>query len=452
MLAYLIRRILLIPVTLIGVTLIVYALTRVLPGGPMEKAMQAAAQGAEGQRGGKGPSGAATLSKEQELQMARDLGFGRSFLAGYAEWWGVIKREEFHKDFSMTLSDDPSKPTEEPVFLGIRNEAGRLESKSGKVQLLAEDKISLTLDDGTEPVGWQARFAEPNELEILEGKKSDADDEAESSPSQGNISKAKHVVVYRSKFAGVLQWDFRRSLNYGDSVWQMIKSRLPVSTFYGILTLILTYTISVPLGIAKALHHRTVLDSLTSVLIFVGYAIPGFALGTVLLLLFSFRIEIFPMGGFTSENFASLTWSQKVGDLFHHAFLPTICLMLGAFAMTTMLMKNNLMDNLAQDYIRTAVAKGCNYRRAVFTHAVRNSIIPIATTFGQNLVLLVAGFLLIEQVFDIQGFGQLTYNALVDRDYPIVMATIFLSSFLLIAGNILSDLLVAALNPRIRFE
>ena len=117
-----------------------------------------------------------------------------------------------------------------------------------------------------------------------------------------------------------------------------------------------------------------------------------------------------------------------------------------------MLMKNSLMDNLAQDYVRTAVAKGSTYRRAVFAHAVRNSIIPIATTFGLNIMLLVSGFLLIEQVFDIPGFGQLTFNALVDRDYPIVMATIFLTSFLMIVGNLISDLLVAAVNPRIRFE
>jgi microcin C transport system permease protein len=117
-----------------------------------------------------------------------------------------------------------------------------------------------------------------------------------------------------------------------------------------------------------------------------------------------------------------------------------------------MLMKNTLMDNLAQDYVRTAVAKGCSFRQAIFGHAVRNSLVPIATTFGGNIKLLVFGFLLVEQVFDIPGFGQLSYNALVERDYPIVMASIFLTALLMAVGNIISDILVALMNPRIRFE
>lgn len=454
MLAYLIRRILLIPVTLIGVTLIVFALTRVLPGGPMERAMQAASQASEGQRASRAPTGASTLSKEQELQLARSFGHGRSFFAAYFEWWGFIPREENHKDFDMTVSTDPAKPAEEAIFLGIKNAQGKLESKSGKVQLKSAESATLTLDDGSPATGWEVRFATENELEILEGRKNagaPAEEDGEDG-GKGEISKSKHVVVFQPKLAGVLQWNFGYSLNFDDPVWSMIKDRLPVSTFYGIITMLLTYLISVPLGIVKALKHRTWLDSGSSALIFVGYAIPGFAVGTILLLFFSFRLDWFPIGGFTSENFRDLGFWGKASDLFQHAALPLVCLMLPAFAMTTMLMKNSVMDNLAQDYIRTAVAKGSTYKRAVFKHAVRNSIIPVATTFGQNIVLLVSGFLLIEQVFDIPGFGQLTFNALVDRDYPVVMAAIFLSSFLLVIGSIISDLLVAALNPRIRFE
>ncbi len=453
--AYLIRRLLLIPLTLLGVTFLVFGLTRILPGGPMEKAMQAASQAEEGGRsGGRGPSGAGPLSKEQELQLARNYGLARSFLAAYAEWWGIIPREDYHQDFALTPNAEATPPTEESVFLGIRNAAGHLESKPGKVRLISATDAQLTLNDASPATGWHVRFASPTELDILEGRK-DASGHAPAAPmdpSQGIISQAKHVVLYQLKYAGVCQWDFRYSLNYNDPVWDMIKSRLPVSCFYGVLTLLLTYGISLPLGILKALRHRTWIDSASSALIFIGYAIPGFAVGAVLLLIFAFRLDWFPIGGFTSDDFASLSFGGKLLDLLQHAALPLGCLMLPAYAETTMLMKNSLMDNLAQDYVRTAVAKGSTYRRAVFAHAVRNSIIPIATTFGQNIILLVSGFLLIEQVFDIQGFGQLTFNALVDRDYPIVMATIFMSSFLLVLGNIISDVLVAVLNPRIRFE
>ncbi len=449
--AYLLRRFLLIPVTLIGVTLLVFGLTRILPGGPMEKAMQAATQAEEGHRGARGPSGAGTLSKEQELQLARNYGLARPFLAAYAEWWGIIKREDFHKDFALTPSDDPAKPTSEDIFLGIRNAAGKLESKAGKVVLNSATDAKLVMNDGSEAAGWLVRFVNETEKDILDGRK-DSGGEAAAEAPKGAVSKVVHVVVYKVKYAGVLQWDFRYSLNFNDPVWDMIKARLPVSAFYGLLTLVLTYGISIPLGIVKALRHRSWIDSISSALIFIGYAIPGFAVGTLLLLFLAFRADWFPMGGFISDNFKDFTFGGKIFDLFHHAALPLICLLLPAYAQTTMLMKNSLMDNLAQDYLRTAVAKGSTYKRAVFTHAVRNSIIPIATTFGQNILLLVGGFLLVEQVFDIQGFGQLTFNALVDRDYPIVMATIFISSFLLVIGNIISDVLVALLNPRIRFE
>lgn len=453
MLAYILRRLLLIPLTLVGVTLIVFGLTRILPGGPMERAMQAATQAQEGQRASRGPTGASTLSKEQELELARRFGHDRPFLIAFAAWWGVVTKEENHKDFTLTLSADPAQPAAEAVFLGIRNAAGKLESKQGKVTLVGPQEARLRLEDGSAPAGWEVRMVTPNELEILEGRKDQAANDDEEAPAaSGTISQAKHVVVYQPKYAGVLQWNFGYSLNYDDPVWDMIKQRLPVSAFYGLLMMFLTYAISIPLGIVKALRHRTWLDSLSSVIIFIGYAIPGFAVGTILLWAFAFRLDWFPIGGFVSDQFRELSWVGKVGDLFHHAALPLVCLLLPAFAETTMLMKNNLMDNLAQDYIRTAVAKGSTYRRAVFAHAVRNSIIPIATTFGLNILLLVSGFLLIEQVFDIPGFGQLTFNALVDRDYPIVMATIFLTSFLMVVGNLLSDLLVAAINPRIRFE
>ena len=179
---------------------------------------------------------------------------------------------------------------------------------------------------------------------------------------------------------------------------------------------------------------------------------PGYALGSLLLLYFSVRLEWFPMGGFVSLQFDDLSLWGKVKDLASHSALPLICYMMGSFALVTLLLKNHLMDNLASDYVRTAIAKGVSFRKSVTGHALRNSLIPIATTFGQNITLLVSGSFLIETIFDINGFGLLGLTSIVDRDYPVVMGVVFLASVLLLIGNILSDILVALVDPRIRFN
>ena len=210
--------------------------------------------------------------------------------------------------------------------------------------------------------------------------------------------------------------------------------------------------ICIPLGVLKAIKHRTAVDNVSSILIFIGYAVPGYALGSLLLLYFSVRLEWFPMGGFTSLQFDDLSLWGKFKDLVSHSVLPLICYLMGSFALVTLLLKNHLMDNLASDYIRTAIAKGVSFRKAVTNHALRNSLIPIATTFGQNITLLVSGSFLIETIFDINGFGLLGLTSIVDRDYPVVMGVVFLASVLLLIGNILSDILVALVDPRIRFN
>jgi microcin C transport system permease protein len=184
----------------------------------------------------------------------------------------------------------------------------------------------------------------------------------------------------------------------------------------------------------------------------VGYSIPGFALGALLLLWFAFQRDWFPISGFVSLNFSELGAWDKVKDLAHHAVLPLTCYMVAAAALTTMLMKNSIMDVLASDYIRTAVAKGSSFRHAILGHAVRNSIIPIASTFGQMLVALVSGSFLIETVFDINGAGLLGFTAATHSDYNVTMGVLLLSSLMLMLGNIVADILLAIINPRIRFE
>ena len=250
----------------------------------------------------------------------------------------------------------------------------------------------------------------------------------------------------------VVRGDLGTSYRYNEPVWDVISQRFPISLFYGVLTLIITYIVCIPLGVVKAIGHRSTLDNVTSIIVFAGYAVPGYVLGALLLLFFAVGEDWFPMGGFTSFNFDELSPTDKVLDVLHHATLPLICYLVGSFAVTTMLMKNNLMDNLAADYVRTAVAKGVPFKKAVTGHALRNSMIPIATTFGQNITLVVSGSFLIETIFDIDGFGLLGLTSIFDRDYPVVMGIVFLASLLLLIGNILSDILVAAVDPRVRFQ
>ena len=153
-----------------------------------------------------------------------------------------------------------------------------------------------------------------------------------------------------------------------------------------------------------------------------------------------------------SADFAELGFFGKICDLFHHAVLPLCCYLVGSFAGLTMLVKNNLLDQLASDYVRTAVAKGVEFKKAVISHALQNAFIPAAATMGQALTVLVAGSFLVERIFDIDGFGLMGFNALLEKDYPIVMGTVTVGGLLLMLGNVLSDMITAWLDPRIRFE
>jgi microcin C transport system permease protein len=255
-----------------------------------------------------------------------------------------------------------------------------------------------------------------------------------------------------TRYEGVLQGNFGQSTRYGESVLQVISERLPVSTYFGLLTFFITYLICIPLGVFKAVRHKQLSDDLTSILIFVGYAVPGYALGSLLLLFLSVNLDFLPMGGLVSDGFEELgTWHQFL-DLVAHTVQPLCCYLIGGFAFVTMLMKNHLMDNLSADYVRTAMAKGVSFKNAVRKHALRNSLVPLATNVGHQVTLFVTGSFLIETIFDIDGFGLLGFNSVIDRDYPVVMGILTLSATLMLLGNILSDALVALVDPRVRFE
>ncbi|MDI1311354.1 ABC transporter permease [Prosthecobacter sp.] len=414
---YFIRRFLLIIPTLIGATLVVFGITRVTPGGPMERTMQMAMMNEKG--GGK--NAGASLSEEQLADLASYYGFDKSFLYAYGMWLGVLPREntpqfvKFEKDVKeMPVSLKVLLPREQWTATNAYKVTPATLSRDG----------NLTASDPTTLEGWKTRV-EPEK---------------------------QHVVVYRPVFKGMFHGYFHLSTSYNQPVLEMMLSKMPVSIFYGLTSFILSYLVCIPLGVLKAIKHRTMIDNVTSMLIFIGYSIPGFLLGSLLVVYLAARHGWFPTEGFTGENFASLGFFGKVWDVIHHAILPLICYMIGSFAFMTMLMKNNLMDNLAADYVRTAIAKGASFRRAVIGHALRNSLIPIVTTLGSITTIFVAGSMLIEKIFQIDGFGLLMVQSISDRDYPLVMGILTVDVVLIMLGNILSDYLVALTDPRVRFE
>jgi microcin C transport system permease protein len=260
------------------------------------------------------------------------------------------------------------------------------------------------------------------------------------------------LVSYFLWLGKVLTGDLGTSTRYYDPVWGMIKERIPISLYFGVLSLILVYGICIPLGILKAIKHKSSFDNSTSVIVFAGYAIPGWVVGVFMLVFFASHWEIFPLGGLVSDDFEDFTLIGKILDLIWHTILPLIAYVIGSFTVMTFLMKNTLMDNLASDYVRTAISKGLPFRQAVFKHALRNSLIPIATSFGNNISIILSGSFLIETVFNINGMGLLGYESVVERDYPVVMGILVISSLLFMIGNILSDICVAIVDPRVKFE
>ncbi|BCX46424.1 peptide ABC transporter permease [Haloferula helveola] len=428
--AYFIRRLLLVPITLFGITLLVYSIMRLTPGGPVEQALSRLMGSGDSKRS-RAEAGA-SLSASQVLEIEEEYDEHKGIFRGYFEWLGMLPR-----DIETIGREFPDGSDEVIIPLpGTVHEVTVSKGSGGQPEIVPQE--------GVDTSAWRVRLLTPED-QARRWEKWVKGVEIGSMPNY-------RAVLYKPKFAGLFQGSLGYSQKYQDPVWQMIVQRMPVSLFYGGIAMVLIYGICLPLGVLKGIKHRSWLDNFSSVLVFAGYAIPGYALGALLVVYLAAKMRWFPLGGFTSDNFESLSFLGKVNDLAYHGVLPLACYLIGSFAMMTLLMKNNLMDNLAADYVRTAIAKGTGFRVAVFRHAFRNSIIPIATTFGANLTIFVAGSLLIERVFDINGFGLLGFSALLEFDRPVTMGVLFVSALLMLLGNVISDFCVALVDPRVSYK
>ncbi len=252
----------------------------------------------------------------------------------------------------------------------------------------------------------------------------------------------------------VCTFNFGESFTYERPVTEVIVSKLPVSIQFGVLSFILTYLVCIPLGVLKAVKNGSRFDSLSSFFLFVLYSIPPVMLGVLLIVFFAggSYFNWFPAKGLVSDNYDALTIGSKILDRAYHFVLPLICYMINGFTTLTLLMKNSLIDEIKADYVRTARAKGLSERVVIFRHALRNALIPIVTGMGGFLGIFMAGSMIIEQLFSLDGIGLLGFTAALARDYNVLMALIFISSLVALVGRLLSDLLYVVVDPRIDFD
>jgi len=249
------------------------------------------------------------------------------------------------------------------------------------------------------------------------------------------------------------RFDMGQSFYQHKDVWELVKEKMPVSISLGLWTFFISYLIAVPLGVAKAVRAGSRFDIVTTLLVLVGYAIPGFVLGVALLVVFGGQLQWFPLRGLTSSNWESLSWGARVVDYLWHIALPITAMVLGSFAVTTMLTKNAFLEEIRKQYVLTARAKGLSENQVLWKHVMRNALIPIVTGFPAAFIgAFFTGSLLIETLFSLDGLGLLSYEAVIRRDYPVVLGTLYLFTLIGLVTKLVSDLCYVWVDPRVKFD
>ncbi len=249
------------------------------------------------------------------------------------------------------------------------------------------------------------------------------------------------------------RFDLGQSFFQNKSVSALIWEKLPVSISLGLWTFLISYLVAVPLGIAKAVRAGSRFDFVTTLLILLGYAIPGFVLGVALLVVFGGQLQWFPLRGLTSANWDELSFGAKVVDYLWHLALPLIAMVLGSFAVTAILTKNAFLEEIRKQYVVTARAKGLSEGQVLYKHIFRNALIPIITGFPAAFIgAFFTGALLIETLFSLDGLGLLSYESVIRRDYPVVMGTLFLFTLIGLVTKLISDLSYVWVDPRVKFD
>ncbi|MBI5121734.1 MAG: microcin C ABC transporter permease YejB [Rhodospirillales bacterium] len=252
-----------------------------------------------------------------------------------------------------------------------------------------------------------------------------------------------------------LLFDFGKSFYRDESVVSLVASKLPVSISLGLWSTLIIYLVSIPLGIMKATRDGSRFDVATSWAVVVGYAVPGFLFAILLIVLFAGGrfLDWFPLRGLTSQDWADLSWPARIGDYFWHITLPVTAMVIGGFAQLTMLTKNAFLEEITKQYVLTARAKGLSQHQVLYGHVFRNAMLLVIAGFPSALVsMLFTGSVLIEVIFSLDGIGLLGFEAVINRDYPVMFGTLFIFGLIGLLLNLVSDLTYHFVDPRIDFE
>lgn len=251
------------------------------------------------------------------------------------------------------------------------------------------------------------------------------------------------------------KFDLGQSFFKGQAVTELIWEKLPVSLSLGFWSTLLIYLVSIPLGIQKAKKHGSLFDQTTSLLLAVGYAIPAFIFAILLIVFFAggSYLQWFPLQGLSSENFAELSLFGKIQDYFWHMALPLLAMVLGGFARLTYLVKFSFMEELSKQYVLAARAKGLQDRAVLYRHVLRNAVLVLVASLPEALLgILFVGNLFIEIIFNLDGLGMLGFEAILQRDYPVIFGTLFIFTLLGLVLRLISDVLYRVIDPRIHFD
>lgn len=411
MLQYFIRRLLLAIPTFLGCTIVVFFIVQYAPGGAYEQQINALKKGggSEGSGSALGTEGM-TIPPSQLEALQRYHQVNEPIWKRYVIWLGFLPRPV---DDYIAKIGEPRNVGNNKRVLVRKNEAGVL-------------AVYDAVDTTRALPEWNV------------------------DPSKTPNS----VWVYRKSRAGLFTFDFGKSFQYRKPVTELILERIHVSMQFGLIGLVLSYVVCFYLGVQKALRHGSMFDAATSSAVLIAYSMPGWAVGAVLLVLLgggSF-LQLFPTGGFQSNDYDTLNLFEKIADRMWFFVLPTIAYTIGGFASLTLLMKNSLLDTLGQDYVRTAYAKGLREQRVIWLHGMRNSIIPLMATIGGVISIFLASNYLIEVAFNIEGIGKLSFDAIVYRDSNVFFAFTVINVIITLIGSIISDFMLALVDPRIRFR
>lgn len=488
MTAYIVKRLLLMLPTGVGIIAVFFFISELVPGGPLDQVEvmirdQASREGEGAGLGAEGAGGSMEIDPEIRMRIKRQLGLnhnqGERFMRMLL--W-------FAQDSLISSVEVPEGESRRITFRGeeyvVFREGNqyhlylnRIDLPGGGTAHLSFDRESRLYSSSADPGvrfdpitgnrigGGKALTPIPVRVETHRFQETSYDLSGERVPVMEERQEVYLDIPLRSALTTWDNWHgyfllkFPNSISKNKPAYDLIIERLPVSVRLGVISFFLTYSLCLILGIAKAVRNGTRFDAITSILILVGYGIPGFVLAVFLLTMFGpggdAILNLFPLGGLHSppEIYNQMGLWEKFWDNVHHLLAPILCLTLGSFAGLTLLTKNSVLEEFDQLYATAARARGLSGRKVLLKHILRNSLIPLITGFPARFVMMFfAGSVLIEKIFSLDGLGLLSYTALVERDYPLIISSMFVFTYLGLLCRLLSDIGYVIADPRISFE